>query len=144
LLYTLFGGSDHELTSAIKSLSTSDEQCFRLFNDFVKPYYNRLPNYDAAKPECTPTAALATNWQNDDLAGNGSYTNFKVSEPGWKVVLDEEVRVMRQGLPERGIWLAGEHVAPFVGLGTSTGAFWSGESVAMRILGANGIPAPSK
>ena len=144
LLYTLFGDSGQEPTSAINSLSLSDEEYFRMVNDFVKPYYSRLPNYDETKPECTPTAVVATNWQNDDLAGNGSYTNFKVSEPGREAVLDEEVRVMRRGLPERGIWLAGEHVAPFIGLGTSTGAFWSGESVAMRILGANGIPLPSK
>ena len=144
LLYTLFGDSGHELTSAINSLSPSDERYFRLVNDFVKPYYSRLPNYDETNPECTPIAVLGTNWQNDILAGNGSYTNFKTSEPGRKVVLDEEVRAMRRGLPERGIWLAGEHVAPFIGLGTSTGAFWSGESVAMRILSANGLPISSK
>lgn len=34
---------------------------------------------------------------------------------------------------DRGVWFAGEHTAPFVALGTTTGAVWSGESVAGRI-----------
>lgn len=34
---------------------------------------------------------------------------------------------------ERGVWFAGEHTAPFVGLGTTSGAYWSGEAVAGRI-----------
>lgn len=37
-------------------------------------------------------------------------------------------------MPEQGIWIAGEHTAPFVALGTATGAYWSGEKVALRIL----------
>ena len=43
---------------------------------------------------------------------------------------------MRKGVPERGIWIAGEHTAPFVALGTVTGAWWAGEGVARRIAGA--------
>ena len=38
-----------------------------------------------------------------------------------------------------GIWLAGEHVAPFVALGTTTGAYWSGEGVARRVLAKWGM-----
>lgn len=30
--------------------------------------------------------------------------------------------------------MAGEHTAPFVALGTVTGAYWSGEGVARRIV----------
>jgi hypothetical protein len=41
---------------------------------------------------------------------------------------------MRQGVPAEGVWLAGEHTAPFVALGTVTGAYWSGEHVAKRIV----------
>jgi len=44
------------------------------------------------------------------------------------------VECMRRGMPEQGIWIAGEHTAPFVALGTATGAYWSGEKVALRIL----------
>lgn len=143
LLFTLFGDSGQALTSAINPLTPSDEAYYSLVDDFVKPYYSLLPNYDPENPRCVPSAVLATNWQNDDLAGNGSYTNFKVSEVGKVVNLDAEVRAMREGMPERGIWFAGEHVAPFIGLGTSTGAYWSGEAAAMRILAANGLASDS-
>lgn len=47
--------------------------------------------------------------------------------------------VLREGVPERGVWFAGEHTAPFVALGTVTGAYWAGEGVGRRILGAYGL-----
>ena len=50
---------------------------------------------------------------------------------------DRDVEALRRGMPERGVWVAGEHAAPFVALGTSTGAYWSGERVAGRILEGN-------
>ena len=139
LLFTLFGESGHHLTSAIDSLSPSDPQYFYIADQFMRPYYSLLPGFDSADSNCSPCAVLATNWQNDNFAGNGSYTNFKVHDVQKQVALDDEVRAMRRGMPDRGIWLAGEHTAPFVGLGTSTGAYWSGESVAMRIIGINGF-----
>jgi hypothetical protein len=78
---------------------------------------------------------LATAWANDELAGYGSYCNFQTGlEKG-----DEDVEVLRKGMPERGVWIAGEHAAPFVALGTVTGAWWSGEGVAKRVLGAYGL-----
>jgi hypothetical protein len=40
---------------------------------------------------------------------------------------------MREGLPDGGLWFAGEHTAPYLGIGTVTGAYWSGEAVARRI-----------
>lgn len=46
---------------------------------------------------------------------------------------------MRRGLPERSVWLAGEHTAPFVALGTVTGAYWAGEGVGKRIVKAFGL-----
>ena len=138
LLFSLFGDCGHELTSRITGLSSSSKDYFDIVDDFLKPYYSRLPNFSPSDPTCTPTAVMATKWQNDEYA-HGSYTNFKVHSAERKVELDEEVRAMRRGMPERGIWLAGEHVAPFVGLGTSTGAYWSGEMAAMRVLGANGL-----
>jgi hypothetical protein len=42
------------------------------------------------------------------------------------------------GMSDRGVWFAGEHTAPFVALGTVTGAWWSGEGVAGRIAAAYG------
>lgn len=143
LLFHTYGPCATHVTSLITPMSPSSTEYFRAINEFFQPYYSLLPNYVAGRPDCTPSAVLATNWQNDDLAGNGSYTNFQVSdeiaEADEEVLLDEDVRSVRAGMPERGIWFAGEHTAPFVALGTSTGAYWSGESVGIRILGANGL-----
>lgn len=102
---------------------------------FFKPYFSRLPHYSEASSDCQPTGVLATNWLQDELAGYGSYSNFQVGlEEG-----DDDIKVMRQGLPEQGLWLAGEHTAPFVALGTATGAYWSGESAGKRISEAYGM-----
>lgn len=38
--------------------------------------------------------------------------------------LDKDIEALRKGCPERGVWFAGEHTAPFVALGTTTGAYW--------------------
>ena len=120
-----------------------------------EPYYSRLPHYDPASAECKPVAAVATAWSVDELAGNGSYTNFQVPSTagGVEARLDKDIEALRKGCPERSLWIAGEHTAPFVALGTITGAYWSGEAVARRvvdwfegkedvILGGNeGVPA---
>lgn len=99
------------------------------------PYFSRLPNYSSADPSRQPIEILATVWANDELAGYGSYANFQTGlERG-----DEDVEVMRRGMPDRGVWLAGEHTAPFVALGTVTGAYWAGEGVAKRIAGLYGL-----
>lgn len=134
-------GDERQPTLLFNQLSPTDPEYFKRLTEFFRPYYSLLPNYRPSHPDCIPTAALATNWQNDELAGNGSYTKFQVIEDGSgdEVQLDDDIRAMRAGLPERGVWFAGEHMAPFVALGTSTGAYWSGESVGVRILVANGL-----
>lgn len=143
LLFYMYGPCATHVTSLIRPFSPTSTEYFNAIDNFFRPYYSLLPNYKDCHPDCTPGAVLATDWQNDDLAGNGSYTNFQISdeigEGEEEVLLDEDIRVLRKGLPERGIWFAGEHTAPFVALGTSTGAYWSGESAGMRILGANGL-----
>ena len=53
--------------------------------------------------------------------------------------LDQDIEALREGCPERGIWFAGEHTAPFVALGTVTGAYWSGEGVAKRVAEVYGL-----
>lgn len=141
LIYTHNPCAEH-VTSLIRGISPDSPEYCAALNTFFKPYYSRLPHFIEDSPDCTPTALLATDWHGDDLAGNGSYTNFQVSESaeaGEEVRLDEDVRAMRAGVPERGVWLAGEHTAPFVGLGTTTGAYWSGESAGLRVLAANGL-----
>jgi len=51
---------------------------------------------------------------------------------------DKDIEVIRAGLPGRSLWFAGEHTAPFIALGTTTGAYLSGECVANRIAAAYG------
>ncbi|KAK0659586.1 Lysine-specific histone demethylase 1-like protein 3 [Lasiodiplodia hormozganensis] len=101
---------------------------------FFAPYYTRLPGFDAANPHHQPSAVLATGWTNDELAGYGSYCNFPVGlERG-----AADVEAMRRGVPDRRVWLAGEHTASFLALGTVTGAYWSGEGVGRAVAWAYG------
>ena len=69
----------------------------------------------------------------------GKETEGKEVEGEEEVQLDRDIEVLREGMPERGVWLAGEHTAPFVALGTVTGAWWSGEGVGRRILEGYGL-----
>ena len=134
LLFYLYGPCATHLVNLIKDIpfSTSPSSPYhQTLRTFFEPYYSRLPNYDILSPSCTPSAFLATKWQIDPFAGNGAYTNIQVGlENG-----DKDIEVMREGVgEERRLWLAGEHTAPFIALGTTTGAYWSGEGVARRIV----------
>ena len=42
----------------------------------------------------------------------------------------------------KGLWFAGEHTAPFAAMGTTTGAYWSGERVARGIGHMYGLDIP--
>jgi hypothetical protein len=127
----MYGPCAAHIASLTTPLALSSPEYFSIINDFFRPYYSLLPNYAPSDPNCHPSAVLATNWQNDPLAGCGSYTNFKVSneprELDRELKLEEDIKALRYRMPERGIWLAGEHTAPFVALGTLTGAYWSGK-----------------
>ena len=170
LLFYLNGACSQHVTSLISSLEPTSPKYHSILSDFFHPYYSLLPNYNPTSLDCQPTKILSTNWQNDELAGYGSYTNFQVSqavtEPrqprdnpkdkytngtsGFEeaieqddddraeIKLDQDIKALREGCPDRGLWFAGEHVAPFVALGTVTGAYWSGEAVARRIVAAYG------
>ncbi|KAK9418635.1 putative Amine oxidase domain-containing protein [Seiridium unicorne] len=134
LLFYIYGDQSRHITDEVSKLESKDKKDAFLIQ-FFKPYYSRLPHYDESSPECQPTACFSTDWLQDDLAGNGSYSNFQVGlEEG-----DKDIETMRQGLPDRGLWFAGEHTAPYVALGTATGAYWSGESVGERIRAAYGL-----
>ena len=134
LLFYIYGDQSEYLTSRVAECRGEKEK-EQFLVDFFRPYYSRLPHYSDNSAECSPTACLATAWLRDPLAGHGSYSNFQVGlEEG-----DEDIKTMRRGLPEHGLWLAGEHTAPFVALGTATGAYWSGESVAKRLLNSYGM-----
>lgn len=145
LLFYIYGEQSAHIVSTVTSLRSASSQLsssssrvsspkyephiHSFLDTFFKPYYTRLPNYDPADPACQPFCSYATTWLADDLAGNGSYANFQVGLQAG----DEDIEVMREGWPAAGVWLAGEHTAPFVALGTATGAYWSGESVGRRV-----------
>ena len=132
LLFYIYGAESQQVTSAVQGLSPKEKHGFLC--TFFEPYYSRLPHFDQDDPKCRPTGSFTTDWLHDDLAGNGSYSNFQVGLTEG----DKDIRAMRDGVPQEGIWLAGEHTAPFVALGTVTGAYWSGESVGRRIAEAYG------
>ncbi|KAK5660151.1 hypothetical protein OQA88_13620 [Cercophora sp. LCS_1] len=128
MLFYIYGDESRYVTSRVRSLPGKGEKDEFLYA-FFKPYYSRLPSYQEGHPDCKPVASFSTDWLGDDLAGNGSYCNFQVGlQEG-----DKDILAMRAGMPDEGVWLAGEHTAPFVALGTVTGAYWSGEDVGRRI-----------
>ncbi|KAL7814505.1 FAD/NAD(P)-binding domain-containing protein [Trichoderma gracile] len=131
LLFYIYGEQSDFLTARVAELESREKRDAFLL-DFFKPYYSRLPQYSEDSADCQPICCLATNWVRDELAGHGSYCNFQVGLTHG----DEDIKTMRHGLPVQGLWLAGEHTAPFVALGTATGAYWSGESVGKRIAEA--------
>ncbi|KAI1125151.1 FAD/NAD(P)-binding domain-containing protein [Nemania abortiva] len=133
LLFYMYGDQSKFLTSTVAKIPSKEKKDTFLY-EWFRPYYSRLPNYDESSPSCQPVGCYATDWLQDNLAGNGSYSNFQVGLAEG----DKDIETMREGLPDRGLWLAGEHTAPFVALGTVTGAYWSGESVGKRIAQAYG------
>ncbi|KAK6432071.1 hypothetical protein LTR95_011762 [Oleoguttula sp. CCFEE 5521] len=138
LLFYIYGDCATHIADLSRSLDPAALQEALL--DFFTPYIALLPNYNSESPSCKPVAALATAWAADELAGYGSYSNFQVGlEEG-----DKDIEVMRTGMPERGVWFAGEHTAPFVALGTSTGAYWAGEGVGERIVARYGLDSVAK
>lgn len=138
LLFYTYGESGAEIVNAIADLLPSSAEYRETLVRILEPFYARLPGFDADDPDCMPTALLATQWQRDVYAGNGSYCNFQVGA----TEADVDVEVLRSGDgigPRRGLWFAGEHTAPFVALGTTTGAFWSGERIANFICQRLGL-----
>lgn len=133
LLFYMHGDCGAYLTNKTSKLEPHSEAYDTLLKEFAEPFYSRLPHYSSEHPSCKPTSFYITTWQTDPHAGYGSYSTFRTGlEEG-----DKDIETMRNsgGLGDggRGLWLAGEHTAPFVALGTTTGAYWSGEGVAKRI-----------
>jgi hypothetical protein len=153
LLFYIFGPQSRDLSSQLSALESSNIAAGDLnssirrefLTKWFMPYISKLPNYSAQNEDCIPTSAYFTNWVADNLAGNGSYSNFqtvgKEQDTQLEQMLDKDIETLREGLPGRGVWFAGEHTSPFVALGTVTGAWWSGESVAVRIIEAYGYDA---
>ncbi|PWO23821.1 splicing factor U2af a subunit [Pyrenophora tritici-repentis] len=112
LLFYTHGPTSQHLAYLLSTMPTTQHNS--LLTAFFHPYYSLLPNYSASSADCVPSAVLATAWANDEMAGWGSYCNFQTGlQEG-----DGDVEVLRKGVPERGVWMAGEACAPFVALGT--------------------------
>jgi len=136
LLFYMYGDQSEAMAREL-ACRPSQEERDQYLVEFFSPYFSRLPHYRKDLKDCMPVSCLATNWVSDELAGNGSYSTFRTG----LLEGDKDIEIMREGLPKRRIWFAGEHTAPFVALGTSTGAYWSGQAVASRIADAYGKTA---
>ncbi|KAL5334343.1 amine oxidase [Aspergillus crustosus] len=117
---------------------TKSPETYAFLTTLLRPFYSLLPHYTPSSPLCTPTSLLATTWQSDPHAGHGSYSNFQINLSHGA----SDIETLRNGAGlgiNRGIWFAGEHTAPFVALGTTTGAFWSGERAAGAVCSVLGL-----
>ena len=139
LLFYMHGDCGAYLTNKLSSHEPHSETYNVILKEFAEPFYSRLPNYSVQNVACKPTSFYLTSWQTDPYAGYGSYSTFRTGlQEG-----DKDIEVMRDagGLGDKGqgLWMAGEHTAPFVALGTTTGAYWSGEGIARRIAKQYGL-----
>ncbi|KAH8599386.1 hypothetical protein B0O99DRAFT_389672 [Bisporella sp. PMI_857] len=132
LLFYIFGDQAITLSKQLNALESGEAKKEHLIKMY-KPYYSLLPNY--VEEKCVPVSCVATDWLSDELAGWGSYGTYRTG----LLEGDSDIKIMRRGLPERHIWFAGEHIGPFIALGTISGAYWSGESVGKRIAAAYGL-----
>lgn len=138
LLFYTYGPCATHIVQAIAHFDPSSAEYKETLTNFLHPFYSRLPGYNATSADCTPSTILATRWQTDPYAGNGSYCNFQVGLTHAK----NDIEALRSGAgvgAERGLWFAGEHTAPFVALGTTTGAYWSGERAAVQVCERLGL-----
>ncbi|OWP00605.1 hypothetical protein B2J93_6042 [Marssonina coronariae] len=133
LIFYLYGPCSAYITNLVHGASPAEHHA--LLSSFFLPYISLLPNYTGSNPECEIRAILSTEWQKDELSGYGSYANFQVGVSD----ASGDVEAMRRGVPERRLWFAGEHCAPFEECGTVAGAYLSGEGVALRMLEVYGI-----
>ncbi|KAL4958202.1 hypothetical protein BDW69DRAFT_191026 [Aspergillus filifer] len=108
-LVTIYGPCAEYVTSQTATLHPASQGYFEFLDNFFRSYYSLLPNYNPDNSCCQPNAGRA-------------------------VSLEDDLRALRHDMPEHNIWIAGEHAATFVALGTLTRAYWSGESVAIRML----------
>jgi len=142
LLFYIHGPYGGQVCRSLRKLEPSSESYNETIDKFAKPFYSRLPNYRHGDPRCKPVFYFCSMWQEDPLAGNGSYSYFRIGQVDAK----KDIETMRNadGLSKsEGIWFAGEHVAPYSRLGTTVGAYLSGENVAESICRKWRIELPS-
>ncbi|KAK4207531.1 amine oxidase [Rhypophila decipiens] len=136
IMFFIYGQWGRHITGLVRGMEQTSEEYYRILNTNLKPYYSKLPNYDPSAAECQPVAFMSTDWQGDRFSGYGSFANQPVGSGDCAAHFE----TLREGMgKERGIWFAGEHTSPLGGLGTVTGAYWSGEEAAKRVAAHHGL-----
>ncbi|KAG0635883.1 hypothetical protein HOY80DRAFT_402931 [Tuber brumale] len=141
LLFYIFGPITKHLNENFAPSQTKAGK--KQYFEFFEPYYSKLPNYCEGSPDCQPVDVEATRWSQDKWAGYGSYSNFQVGLHAG----EEDIRCLRVGTADRKLWFAGEHTSPVLGLGSVSGAYWSGEDAAARVIASlegGGISSPAQ
>ena len=130
IMFFVYGQWGRHVTGLVRGMAQDSVEYFRILDDIFRSYYSKLPSYDPTSPNCKPLDFMSTDWQGDKFAGFGSFAN----EPIGSGDCLQHIEALRDGLgKDRGIWFAGEHTSPPGGLGTVTGAYWSGEEAAKRV-----------
>ena len=136
IMFFVYGQWGRHITGLVRGMEQVSEEYYRVLDANFQPLYSKLPHYEPTAADCKPLKYLSTDWQNDKLAGYGGFTNLPVGSGDCA----EHFEALRDGMGEdRGIGFAGEHVSPLGGLGTVTGAYWSGELVARKVAHLYGI-----
>lgn len=128
LLFYVFGPISAHFTGNFSPATTKLGRSQYL--DFFKPYFSKLPGYDEKDADCKPADLIATDWSREKWSGYGSYSNFQVGLTAGH----EDIEALRNGIPEQNIWFGGEHTAPILGLGSVSGAYWSGGDAAEKLI----------
>lgn len=132
IMFFVYGQWRRHVTGLVRGMAQESPEYHKILDDTFRPYYSKLPNYDPDSLKCKPVALMSTDWQGDQFAGFGSFTNLPTGSGDCL----EHFQALREGMGEdRGIWFAGEHTSPPGGLGTVTGAYWSGEVAAKKVGG---------
>ncbi|CAO1604784.1 hypothetical protein XANCAGTX0491_008324 [Xanthoria calcicola] len=130
IMFFAYGQWGRHITGLVRGMAQDCQEYHRILDDTFRPYYSKLPNYDPASHACKPLGFMSTDWQGDKFAGFGSFTNLPIGSGDCL----QHFEALREGMGEtRGVWFAGEHTSPPGGLGTVTGAYWSGEQVAKKV-----------
>ncbi|KAK9367004.1 hypothetical protein V1509DRAFT_202542 [Lipomyces kononenkoae] len=119
LLWYLYG----DMSQKVINMQSDREKI-----EFFEPYFSRIPSYEPSRDE--PEAIVCTSWSKDPCAGYGSYSCYTVGLKEGDVDIEE----LRQGLPERRLWFAGEHCSDVLQLATVGGAYGSGTHAAKLVI----------
>lgn len=130
IMFFVYGQWGRHITGLVRGMEQDADEYYRILNDNFRPFYSKLPGYDPTSPQCKPLEFMSTDWQGDKFAGFGSFANLPTGSGDCL----QHFEALREGMGEDcGIWFAGEHTSLPGGLGTVTGAYWSGEEVAKRV-----------